>query len=181
MKTINPKAFIDRDLIQMRNGARMTDAATLSTIILPGMPHLEWMTENLSGYGGTEVDGRWYYSWEEAMEAAKQLGNGWRLPTIGEMADLNDLGSEWQEEDPHGLPGRLFGGGLFLEATGYRHNVTGALASVGASGYAWSSSSFGGTVPRDGGYLYFSATWVSPLNRNARSFGFPVRCVRNIK
>lgn len=36
MKTINPKAFIDRDLIQMRNGARMTDAATLSTIILPG-------------------------------------------------------------------------------------------------------------------------------------------------
>lgn len=30
MKAINAKAFIDRDLIQMRNGARMTDAATTS-------------------------------------------------------------------------------------------------------------------------------------------------------
>ena len=30
MKAINTKAFIDRDLIQMRNGARMTDAATTS-------------------------------------------------------------------------------------------------------------------------------------------------------
>ena len=35
------------------------------TIILPGMPGLEWMTENLQGFGGTEIDGRTYYTWEE--------------------------------------------------------------------------------------------------------------------
>ncbi len=66
-------------------------------------------------------------------------------------------------------------------ATGYRHNDTGALASVGASGYAWSSSSFGGTVPRDAGNLNFNATWVNPLNNNARSNGFPVRCVQHLR
>lgn len=58
------------------------------TIILPGLPHLEWMTENLSGFGGTEVDGRWYYTYNEAVAAVKQLGNGWRLMTRGEAVDL---------------------------------------------------------------------------------------------
>ena len=101
------------------------------TIILPGIPHLEWMTENLTGHGGTEIDGCWYYTYEQAEEAVKQLGDGWRLPTRGEMLDLDDLGSTWDDE----RKGRWFGGNhatdhegsLFLEAAGYRLHCDGSL------------------------------------------------------
>ena len=150
------------------------------TIILPGMPGLEWMTENLSGFGGTEIDGNTYYTYDEAVEAVKQLGNGWRIPTRGEMVDLDDLGSVWQEDGPHGLPGRLFGGGLFLEASGYRNRETGALTGVGTYGYAWLSSSFAaGNL--DASNLGFHSGHVNPLSGNNRAHGFPVRCVRNVK
>lgn len=148
------------------------------TIILPGMPHLEWMTENLSGHGGTEIDGNTYYTYDEAVEAVKALGDGWRLPTRGEMLDLDDLGSEWQENGPYGLPGRLFGGGLFIPAAGYRSNATGALTNVGTYGHFWSSSSYC-AGNRDAGYLYFSSGAVHPLYGYHRAYAFSVRCVRN--
>ena len=150
------------------------------TIILPGMPGLEWMTENLSGFGGTEIDGNTYYTYDEAVEAVKQLGNGWRIPTRGEIVDLDDLGSVWQEDGPHGLPGRLFGGGLLLEASGYRSRSTGALNAVGTLGYYWSSSSaYAGRL--SAGHLYFNSGFVYPLRDTSRTHGFSVRCVRNVK
>ena len=152
------------------------------TIILPGMPHLEWMTENLSGHGGTEIDGRWYYTYDEAVEAIKQLGDGWRLPTRGEFLDLDDLGSTWDAE----RKGRWFGGNhdtdhagsLFLEATGYRHRESGALTYVGTNGYYWSSSS-GCAGSIYAGSLGFSSGGVYPLYNGRRAYGYPVRCVRN--
>ena len=156
---------------------------TRSTIILPGMPHLEWMTENLSGYGGTEIDGRWYYTWEEAMAAAELLGNGWRLPIDDEFVALDKLGSTWDAE----RKGRWFGanhgtdheGSLFLPAAGCRTRDTGALSTnVGTAGYVWSSSSrYAGDV--NAGYLNFSSSHVNPLNWSDRAYGFSVRCVRN--
>ena len=152
------------------------------TIILPGMPHLEWMTENLSGHGGTEIDGETYYTYDEAVEAVKQLGDGWRLPTQGEMVDLDDLGSTWDDE----RKGRWFGGNhatdhegsLFLEATGYRRVSTGALTNVGTLGYYWSSSSYcAGNI--HAGSLYFNSGYVYPLYWSYRAYAFSVRCVRN--
>ncbi len=151
-----------------------------STIILPGMPHLEWMTENLSGYGGTEIDGRWYYIYDEAVAAVKQLGNGWRLMTPGEAVDLCNLGSEWQEDGPHGLPGRLFGGGLFLPASGYRSSATGALGEVGTTGRYWSSSTYASGFCSDA-FLRLDAGLVLPLDYGNRTAGRAVRCVRNVK
>ena len=153
-------------------------------IILPGMPHLEWMTENLSGHGGTEIDGCTYYTYDEAVEAIKQLGDGWRLPTRGEMVDLDDLGSTWDDE----RKGRWFGGNhdtdhagsLFLEATGYRHRESGALTYVGTYGYYWSSSSYyAGSY--GAGYLGFNSSVVYPLSGTTRAYGRSVRCVRNVK
>ena len=150
------------------------------TLILPGMPNLEWMTENLAGHGGTEIDGRTYYTYEQAEEAVKQLGDGWRLPTRGEMLDLADLDSEWQENGPHGLPGRLFGGGLFIPAAGIRAAASGALTSVGSGGLYWSSSSYAaGNIY--GGYLGFGSGSVHPLYYGCRADAFSVRCVRNVK
>ena len=152
------------------------------TVILPGMPHLEWMTENLTGFGGTEIDGRWYYTYDEAEEAVKQLGNGWRLPTRGEMVDLDDLGSTWDAE----RKGRWCGGGhatdhegsLFFPAAGYRSTSTGALTSVGTYGCVWSfSSRYAGS--HNAGYLTFTLSYVHPLYSTCRAHGLPVRCVRN--
>ncbi len=153
-------------------------ASQADTIILSGLPHLEWMTENLKGFGGTEIDGRWYYTYEQAEEAVKQLGNGWRIPTRGEMVDLDDFGSEWQEEGPHGLPGRLFGGGLFLDAAGGRNSMAGTLGNVGTNGYVWSSSSrFAGDL--NAGYLGFHSSGVYSLGDAHRAAALSVRCVRN--
>lgn len=159
------------------------DQSTPSTIILHGMPSLEWMTENLTGHGGTEVDGRWYYTWDEAMDAAKQLGDGWRIPTIKEFEALCDLGSTWDAEHK----GRWFGGNhdtdhegsLFFPASGCRSRTSGALADVGSHGYSWSSSpSSAGSAYA--GYLNFYASGVNPFSNNTRALGFPVRCVRDI-
>ena len=161
-------------------GQSKSEEKARDTIILPGMPNLEWMTENLSGHGGTEIDGRTYYTYDQAVEAVKQLGDGWRLPTRGEMVDLDDLGSEWQENGPHGLPGRLFGGDLFFDAAGHRHRETGALAAVGAEGnYASSSSYAAGNV--SAGTLWFGSGNVNPLSSTGRANGLSVRCVRNVK
>ncbi len=152
--------------------------SSAGTIILPGMPDLEWMTENLSGFGGTEIDGRWYYTWDEAMAAAEQLGNGWRLPTRSEMVDL---GSTWDDE----RKGRWFGGNhdtdhkgsLFFPASGYRSYPSGALVLVGMAGNYWFSSPQSGRT--GAGNLGFNSGIVNPLYSSYRAFGFTVRCVRN--
>lgn len=152
-------------------------AATPSTIILPGLPHLEWMTENLSGFGGTEVDGRTYYTYDEAVAAVEQLSDGWRLSTTEEWEILDRLGSVWQD-GPHGLPGRLFGGGLFLEAAGWSHRGSGILTSVGESGNYWSLPDASNI---NKGHLFFYSSGVHPLSGPRCAHGFSVRCVRNVK
>ncbi len=162
------------------NDAQHDVPSAPSTVILPGMPGLEWMTENLSGYGGTEIDGRWYYTWEEAMAAAEQLGDGWRLPTREEFVQLDGLGSVWKEDGPHGLPGRLFGGGLFLDAAGLRDSSTGTMYEVDEDGWFWAS--FTTTAnPLGAGQLWFSSGNVDPLCWNYRNFGVSARCVRDVE
>ena len=53
------------------------------------------------------------------------------------------------------------------------------MTSVGASGFAWSSSpNASGSV--NAGNLGFDATVVNPLNNNNRANGFPVRCVQHL-
>ena len=65
----------------------------------------------------------------------------------------------------------------FYPASGYRNRTSGALSSVGTSGFAWSSSPYAsGNV--NAGHLYFHASYVCPLDNNNRANGFPVRCVR---
>ena len=63
---------------------------------------LLWDTENLA-IGGYEKDGHHYYTWHEAMEAARSVGK--RLPTWQEWKALCDLGSTWDDE----RKGRWFG------------------------------------------------------------------------
>lgn len=141
---------------------------------------LLWDRENLA-IGGYEKDGHHYYTWQEAMDAARSVGK--RLPTREELKALCDLGSTWDDE----LKGRWFGGNhdsdhkgsLFLPAAGLRSNNSGELAYTSSSGYYWSSSpSYGGSY--SAGYLYFSSGNVNPLGNSNRAGGFSVRCVREI-
>ena len=144
---------------------------------------LLWDTENLA-IGGYEKDGHHYYTWQEAMDAAKSVGK--RLPTQYEWVALCDLGSTWDDE----LKGRWFGGNhdsdhkgsLFLpiaglsssKGLGYRTKMIG----TSTSGYYWSSSPYyrGGNSAVN---LYFSSGTVFPQDRGIRTFSFSVRCVRD--
>lgn len=141
---------------------------------------LLWDRENLA-IGGYEKDGHHYYSWQEAMDAARSVGK--RLPTREELKALCDLGSTWDDE----LKGRWFGGNhdsdhkgsLFLPAAGLRLSSSGELASTSSTGCYWSSSPYYGGSNRAGS-LSFSSGNVSPLNNYNRAYGFSVRCVREI-
>ena len=141
---------------------------------------LLWDRENLA-IGGYEKDGHHYYSWQEAMDAARSVGK--RLPTREELKALCDLGSTWDDE----LKGRWFGGNhdsdhkgsLFLPAAGLRYSNSGELARTSSYGYYWSSSpNYGGS--NSAGSLGFGSGGVSPLNGYNRANGFSVRCVREI-
>lgn len=141
---------------------------------------LLWDRENLA-IGGYEKDGHHYYSWQEAMDAARSVGK--RLPTREELKALCDLGSTWDDE----LKGRWFGGNhdsdhkgsLFLPAAGLRYSNSGELASTSSYGYFWSSSpNYGGS--NNAGNLSFYSGYVYPLSNFNRAAGFSVRCVREI-
>lgn len=57
------------------------------------------------------------------------------------------------------------------------------MTAVGTEGNYRSSSPFAadGANASRAGNLNFNATWVNPLNNNARSNGFPVRCVQHLR
>ena len=140
---------------------------------------LLWDRDNLT-IGGYEKDGHHYYTWHEAMEAARSVGK--RLPTREELKALYYLGSTWDDE----RKGRWFGGNhdsdhkgsLFLPAAGLRSGNSGELAGTGSHGFYWSSSPYyGGYSNAD--YLYFYSGYVSPLDSSNRAYGFSVRCVRD--
>ena len=66
---------------------------------------------------------------------------------------------------------------LTVSASGYRLYTSGAVASVGLSGFSWSSTP-GAAGSVYAGRLSFVAASLSPLDHNVRVYGFPVRCVR---
>lgn len=140
---------------------------------------LLWDRENLA-IGGYEKDGHHYYTWQEAMDAAKSVGK--RLPTWQEWEALCDLGSTWDDK----RKGRWFGGNhdsdhkgsLFLPAAGLRLAVSGELANPSSYGCYWSSSPYYGGNS-SAGYLNFYSGGVNPLNNSGRALGFSVRCVQN--
>ena len=144
---------------------------------------LLWDTENLS-IGGYENDGHHYYTWQDAMDAAKSVGK--RLPTREEWEALCDLGSTWDDK----RKGRWFGGNhdsdhkgsLFLPAAGFGYYndlcYCTKLAGTSLIGYYWSSS----MDDESGDYadsLHLGLLGVTPLEINLITLCFSVRCVRD--
>ena len=144
---------------------------------------LLWDTENLT-IGGYKKDGHHYYTWEDAMDAAKSVGK--RLPTRKEWKALCDLGSTWDDE----LKGRWFGGNhdtdhkgsLCLPAAGFGYSndlgYCAKLAGTSLTGYYWSSS-MDDEIGDYAGSLHLGSIGVSPLEINLITLGFSVRCVRD--
>ena len=62
---------------------------------------MAWLAGALPRSGGAA-------SWEEALDQARRLGGGWRLPTIYELEGLTDASRAW----PALSPGHPFGEGL---------------------------------------------------------------------
>ena len=140
---------------------------------------LLWDTENLT-IGGYEKDGRHYYTWQEAMDAARSVGK--RLPTREEWVALCDLGSTWDNK----LKGRWFGGNhdsdhkgsLFLPAAGLCLHSSNAVTNINACGYYWFSwPNYDDNY--SAGNLYFGSGKATSLGNDNRANGFSVRCVRD--
>ena len=144
---------------------------------------LLWDTENLV-IGGYEKDGYHYYTWQEAMDAAKSVGK--RLPTREEWKALCNLNSTWDAE----RKGRWFGGNhdsdhkgsLFLPIAGLSSSkgLSYPTKIIGTStgGYYWSSSPYYGNN-NYAGNLYFTSGYVFPQDKGIRTFSLSVRCVRD--
>lgn len=144
---------------------------------------LLWDTENLT-IGGYKKDGHHYYTWQEAIDAARSVGK--RLPTREELKALCDLGSTWDDE----RKGRWFGGNhdtdhkgsLFLPAAGFGYSndlgYCAKLAGTSLTGYYWSSS-MDDERGDYAGSLHLGSIGVSPLEINLITLGFSVRCVRD--
>ena len=141
---------------------------------------LLWDRDNLS-IGGYEKNGHHYYTWHEAMEAARSVGK--RLPTQYEWVALCDLGSTWDDE----RKGRWFGGNhdsdhkgsLFLPAAGWRSFYNSdKLANTNIDGLYWSSSPDYGGSSYAGYFSFYSGCVYSPDTHDS-AYGFSVRCVRD--
>ena len=141
---------------------------------------LLWDTENLT-IGGYKKDGHHYYTWQEAIDAARSVGK--RLPTREELKALCDLGSTWDDE----RKGRWFGGNhdsdhkgsLFLPAAGWRSFYNSdKLANTNIDGLYWSSFTDYVGSSYAGYFIFYSGCVYSPDTHDS-SFGFSVRCVRD--
>ena len=64
-------------------------------------------------------------------------------------------------------------GWVFFPSAGFRHYSSGALTSVGAGGYLWSTF----VSDCDAGYLYFSSPYAY-LQFYSRGYGLSLRCVQ---
>ena len=109
--------------------------------------------------------------------ARHNMGAPCRLPTVGELQELNsNCDSEWTDED--GVAGRRFtsrinGNSIFFPASGIYDGTS--LDYRGSYGFYWSSSYISAT---DAYYLGFYSGGVSPAVNYYRRLGFPARAVQ---
>ena len=99
------------------------------------------------------------------------MPDGWTADgvslTIGTGFGTNDINTtDWAKLEDQGC--------VFLPAAGYRGGTS--VSSVGSNGYYWSSTSSDGMYAY---YIDFDGSNVNPARRHARSYGYPVRLVKN--
>jgi uncharacterized protein (TIGR02145 family) len=145
------------------------------------------------------VDGTYVEFWNESASDGQNPGNGvcerastrWRIPSQEEWGSLYQIGSAGGPPDDavantwvwHATGGKGFEirpdnvtATLFLPATGYRSYNSGNSAEEGLMGAYWSGSIGGSNASN----TIISSTTVTPGSSGIRSFGYAIRCIKNI-
>jgi len=119
----------------------------------------------------TEGDKK-HFTWDEAMEAAEKVGDGWRLPTRSELVLISE---EFGTDESGLFSTEKLCGKLGLGLKGLYYNASSA-SSVGSGGYYWSSTAYDSTSAYR---LDFNSSYAGTRNDNKR-YGFSVRLVRDV-
>lgn len=117
-----------------------------------------------------------HFTWDEAIEAVKKLGNGWRLPTRKEWSLICE---EFGCDEDGQLSGGLLAKNLNLKANGWKDYGNGSLNNSGSYGYWWSSTAY------NTAYCYSlvcsTSSGLYSGDSISRYSGNSVRCVRDVK
>jgi hypothetical protein len=107
-------------------------------------------------------------NWTSAKDPCTiELGNGWRIPTQTEWANV-DAGGNWTNWNGP------WNSDLKLHATGFLKFTDGSLYFRGSYGYYWGNSQYNAI---NGWYLFFSSAGSGMINYE-KSYGFSLRCLR---
>jgi serine beta-lactamase-like protein LACTB, mitochondrial len=152
----------------------------------------QWMTENLKVavepsycYEGAEENcGRYghLYTWESAQRACRVLGDGWRLPTNDEWAQLAKFYGGVRDDSADGGKAAYMafiagGASGFDVVYGGGRDMNGAYARLDAHGFYWTASESSPTTA----WFYNAGKNGQILNRHRdgeKQQAFAVRCVR---
>lgn len=145
-----------------------TKSKLTGLIVAPGN-----VTKAIAGDIGTEVDGKMYLTYDEAMELETKLPDGWRLPTRSEWVLLCE---EFGQDENGELNGDVLAKNLDLSQNGWL-SEDGDSLSVGLLGYYWSSSIKDSSFAYNLNFNSFSAATDNVYKRVGRS----VRLVKEDK
>jgi uncharacterized protein (TIGR02145 family) len=152
----------------------------------------QWTTENLkvavdpsNCYAGAEENCRRYgrlYTWESAQRACRALGDGWRLPSNEEWAQMAKPYGGVRDDSADGGKAAyvaLIAGGRsgFGAVYGGGRNMSGEYARLEAHGFYWTASESSPTKA----WFYNLGKNGQILNRHEdgeKQGAFAVRCVR---
>lgn len=121
------------------------------------------------------VDGKKiYFTFDEAVEIEKKLGNGWRLPTRHEWSLICE---EFANDQNTGeLCPAMLGKKLELNKNGYIDDDS--IEGSDSDAFYWSSTAFSSNFAYN---LDFNSGNVNPTFSLSRLYGFSVRLVRDLK
>lgn len=109
---------------------------------------------------------------------------GWRVPTMLEIAELMDdryLTYRWIPADGDDCAGKTFinssGAELFLPSVGMRDALTGEISGTGTEGFYWSASESNTEDDSGAWFLDFTPSKVLVRGEPIRTTGYSVRCV----
>ncbi len=131
------------------------DCANGSACFIPSLPAWNTTSDNLSS------------TWEAVKDpCALELGAGWHIPTTSEWTSADALWNNYND---------TYASVLKLHAAGTLSLSGGLLSDRGAYGAYWGNTQY----DANNSLSLNLGGWYSSINTNYKTYGFPVRCVRD--
>ena len=131
------------------------DCANGSACFIPSSPAWNTTPDNLSS------------TWEAVKDPCTlELGTGWRIPTSTEWTSADALWNNYSD---------TYASVLKLHAAGTLSLSGGSLGDRGSYGTYWSNTQ----SDASNSWSLNLGGWYSAINVNYKTYGFPVRCVRD--